>query len=111
MTLTMTDAKRIRPLGPKVLVKQDEAKAKTKGGIVLPDNAKDKPRKGTVTEVGRGKLLENGTTVPPQVQPGDRVIFSQYAGTEVKLNDVAYLLIEDSDILAIVEGEELCADD
>ena len=95
---------KIRPINEKVLVKRLEAETKTKGGIVLPDTAKEKPKEGKVVEVGTGKLLKSGERGKFQVKKGDRVIFSPYAGTEIKQDGEEYLLINEDDILAVVEG-------
>lgn len=94
---------KIRPINEKVLVKRLEAETKTKGGIVLPDTAKEKPKEGKVVEVGTGKLLKSGERAKFQVKKGDRVIFSPYAGTEVKVEGEEYLLVNEDDILAVVE--------
>lgn len=96
-------APKIRPLGAKVLVKRLEAEETTKGGIVLPDTAKEKPQKGTIIAVGDGKLLDDGTRADFQVSKGDTVIFTSYAGTEIKVADEEYLLMDESDILAILD--------
>ena len=95
---------KIKPINDKVLVKRLEAESKTKGGIVLPDNAKEKPKEGKVVEVGNGKLLKGGERSKFQVKKGDRVIFSPYAGTEVKVDGDEFLLINEDDILAVIEG-------
>ncbi len=95
---------KIRPINEKVLVKRLEAETKTKGGIVLPDTAKEKPKEGKVVEVGTGKLMKNGERAKFQVKKGDRVIFSPYAGTEIKQDGEEFLLINEDDILAVVEG-------
>ncbi|HUW83395.1 MAG TPA: co-chaperone GroES [Phycisphaerae bacterium] len=94
---------KIRPLGDKVLVKRLEAEEKTTGGIVLPDTAKEKPKRGTIQAVGGGKLLDSGERSKPQVKKGDEVIFTSYAGTEVKVNGEELLIMDESDILAVVE--------
>lgn len=94
---------KIRPLADKVLVKRLEAEAKTKGGIVLPDTAKEKPRRGTVVSLGEGRLLKNGTRSPFQVKKNDKVLFAAYGGTEVKIDGVEYVIMEESDILAVLE--------
>ncbi|GIW71827.1 MAG: 10 kDa chaperonin [Planctomycetota bacterium] len=94
---------KIRPLNDKIVVKRLEAEEKTKGGIVLPDTAKEKPREGRVISVGEGKLLKNGQRAPLSVKANDRVIFSSYAGTEVKLEGEEYLILSEDDVLAIVE--------
>ncbi len=96
---------KIRPLNDKILVKRLDAEEKTKGGIVLPDTAKEKPKEGKVISVGTGKLLENGERAKPQVSAGDRVLFNSYAGTEVKVDGVEHLILTEDDVLAIVETE------
>lgn len=95
-------APKIRPLGEKVLVKRLQAEEKTKGGIVLPDTAKEKPQQGTVLAVGDGKLLDSGKRSEFQVKNGDRVLFSSYAGTEIKVDGQEYMLMDESDILAVL---------
>ena len=92
----------IKPINDKVLVKRLEAEGKTKGGIILPDNAKEKPREGKVVAVGNGKLMKNGDRAKFQVGKGDRIIFSSYAGTEVKYVGEDYLIMREEDILGIV---------
>lgn len=91
----------IRPLADRVVLKPITAEEKTSGGIVLPDTAKDKPQEGEVVAVGTGRILDNGTKVPLEVKVGDRVIFSKYSGTEFKLEGVEYLVLRESDILAV----------
>ena len=93
----------IRPLGDKVLIKRLDAESKTAGGIVLPDSAKEKPKRGTVLGVGEGKLLDNGERQSPQVKSGDKVLFTSYAGTEIKVNGEEMLIMDESDILAVIE--------
>ena len=93
---------KVRPLADKVLVKRLEAESTTKGGIVLPDSAKEKPKQGTIVALGDGKLLEDGSRAKFQVKKGDTVLFSSYAGTEIKLDGEEYLLMDESDILAII---------
>lgn len=95
---------KIRPLNDKIVVKRLEAETKTKGGIVLPDTAKEKPKEGVVVSLGTGKLLENGSRASFQVKEKDRVIFSSYAGTEVKVDGEEYLVLSEDDVLAVVEG-------
>ncbi|MFO7263694.1 MAG: co-chaperone GroES [Bacillaceae bacterium G1] len=90
----------LKPLGDRVVVEVIEQEEKTAGGIVLPDTAKEKPQEGRVIAVGKGRY-ENGQLVPMEVKEGDRVIFSKYAGTEVKVGDKEYLIMRESDILAI----------
>ncbi len=94
---------KIRPLGDKVLVKRVEAEAKTAGGIVLPDTAKEKPQRGEVVSVGEGKILENGKRKDVQVKKGDTVLFTSYAGTEIKIDGKEYLIMDESDIMAVIE--------
>lgn len=89
------------PLGDRVVVKRAEAEKKTSGGIVLPDTAANKPQRGEVLAVGEGHVKNNGTRVPLTVKPGDHVIFSSYAGDEFKVGGETYLLMRESDILAI----------
>ena len=94
---------KIKPLGDRVLIKALEREEKTKSGIVLPDTAKEKHQEGRVLAVGSGKTLENGTKVALEVQVGQKVIFSKYAGTEVKLDGEEMMILNERDILAIVE--------
>lgn len=94
----------IRPLGEKVLVQRLEAEERTAGGIVLPDSAKEKPKRGTVISVGDGKLLDTGERQPLQVKKGDQVLFTSYAGTEVKVGGEEMIIMDESDILGVVEG-------
>lgn len=92
----------IKPLADRVVVKVVEQEERTKSGIVLPDTAKEKPQQGKVMAVGPGRMLENGQVVPLEVKEGDKVIFSKYAGTEVKIEDEEYLILRESDILAVI---------
>lgn len=93
----------IRPLGEKVLVQRLEAEEKTAGGIVLPDSAREKPKRGTILSVGEGRLLDSGERKPLQVKKGDQVLFSSYAGTEVKVDGQEMIIMDESDILAVLE--------
>ena len=94
----------VRPLHDKILVKRDEAETKTSSGIYLPETSKDKPKTGTIEAVGDGALnTETGERIPLSVRKGDRVIFSSYAGTEVKLNDQELLIMSEDDILAVID--------
>ncbi|MBP7330812.1 MAG: 10 kDa chaperonin [Firmicutes bacterium ADurb.Bin373] len=93
----------IRPLGERVVVKPLPSEERTKGGIVLPDTAKEKPQEGEVVAVGSGKILETGQRVPIDLKPGDRILFSKYAGNEVKIDDVEYLIMREADILGVIE--------
>ena len=93
----------LKPLGDKVIVEILKAEDKTKGGIILPDTAKEKPQEAKVIAVGSGKTLENGKVIAPDVKVGDIVIFGKYSGSEVKVDDKEYLIIDSDDILAIVK--------
>jgi chaperonin GroES len=94
---------KIRPLADKVLVQRLEAESKTAGGIVLPDTAKEKPQRGKIVSVGQGKMLDDGTVRKPQVKKGDSVLFTSYAGTDVKIASKEYLIMSESDIMAVIE--------
>jgi chaperonin GroES len=94
----------LTPLGDHVIVERLEAESRTKGGIVLPDAAKEKPKEGLVIAVGEGRLTDEGQRVPVAVKPKDRVIFSSYAGTEVKYEGKEYLIVREDEILAVVNG-------
>ena len=93
---------RIKPLGERVVIEVAEGDVKTASGIVLPDTAKEKPQKGTVIAVGAGKVLDNGERAALEVKAGDQVVFSKYSGSEVKVDDKEYLIVRESDILAIL---------
>jgi chaperonin GroES len=92
-----------KPLRDRVLVQRLSEEEKTKGGIIIPDTAKEKPQEGKVIAVGSGKLLDDGKTLPLAVKTGDRILFSKYAGTDIKLEGVEYVIIREDDILGIVE--------
>ncbi len=92
----------IKPLGERIVIKVLESEEKTKSGIVLPDTAKEKPQMGEILAVGSGKTLENGQKVPMEVKVGDKVLFAKYAGTEVKLDGEEYMVLKESDVLAII---------
>ena len=94
---------KIRPLGDRVLVKRIQEEEKTKGGIIIPDTAKEKPQEGRVMAVGQGKVLENGKLVPLEVTTGDRILFSKYSGSDIKLDGEEHLIVRESDILSVVE--------
>ena len=100
--MTVTKVK-VRPLGDKVLVKRIEAESMTAGGIVLPDTAKEKPKRGRIHAVGDGKLLDTGERSKMQVKKNDEVIFTSYAGTEIKIDGEEFLILDESDILAVVD--------
>ncbi len=92
----------IKPLGDKVIVQRVEAEEKTAGGIVLPDTAKEKPKRGVILAVGSGRLLDDGSRSDMQVKKNDEVIFTSYAGTEIKVDGEDYMIMDESDILGVV---------
>ena len=92
----------VKPLGDKILVKRLEAQEITKGGIVLPDSAKEKPKEGRVVEVGPGKVLDDGSRGSMQIKKGDRILFTSYAGTEIKVDGEEFLIMSEDDVLAVV---------
>lgn len=94
---------KVKPLGERVLIKRLEPEERTAGGIVLPDTAKEKPRQGKVIEVGEGKLLGSGERAKSSLKKGDKVVFTSYAGTEVKVDGEEYLLMSQDDVLAVLE--------
>lgn len=94
-------AQLVKPLGDRVLVKPAAKEEVTKGGLVLPDTAKEKPLEGTVVAVGSGRMTEDGKRMPLDVKEGDKVVYAKYSGTELKLEDEEYLIMRESDILAI----------
>lgn len=94
---------KIRPLHDRIIVKRIEEKEQLKGGIIIPDTAKEKPQQGEVIAVGKGKTLDNGKVVTPDVKPGDRVLFGKYSGSEFKLDDQELLSMREDDILGIIE--------
>jgi chaperonin GroES len=94
---------KIRPLQDRVIVKRIEEAEKTKGGIIIPDTAKEKPMEGKVIAVGKGKILEDGKIHPLEVKAGDRVLFGKYAGTEVKIDGEEHLIMREDDILGVIE--------
>ena len=93
----------IKPLGDRVVVKRIEEEPKTKGGIVLPDTAKEKPQKGKVIAVGTGRVLENGQRVPLEVKEGDIVVFAKYGGTEIEIDGEGYVILSERDLLAVLQ--------
>lgn len=94
---------KIRPLHDRVILKRMEEEERTAGGLIIPDTAKEKPQQGRVIAAGNGRILEKGDVVPPVVKEGDRVLFSRYAGTEVKVEGEELLIMREDDILAIFE--------
>lgn len=93
---------KLQPLGDKVIIERLEAQEKSKGGIILPDTAKEKPQEGKVVAVGIGKTLPNGKVIPPELKAGDKILFGKYSGNEVKIDDKDYLIIDVDDVLAVV---------
>lgn len=94
---------KMRPLGDKVLVKALEQKEVKKSGIIIPDTAKEKPQEGEIIAIGKGKVTDEGKVLPLDVKVGDKVLYSKYGGTEVKIEDVEYLILREEDILGIIE--------
>jgi len=94
---------KVRPLHDRVIVKRVEEEEKTKGGIIIPDTAKEKPVEGKVVAVGKGKILENGNLQPLEVKKGDKILFGKYAGTEINIEGDEHLIMREDDIIAIVE--------
>ena len=92
-----------RPLGDRVLVKRVEEEEKTKGGIIIPDSAKEKPSEGEVVAAGNGKVDDKGTLRPLNVKKGDRILFGKYSGNEIKIDGVDHLILREDDILGIIE--------
>lgn len=95
---------KIRPLQDRVIVKRVEEEEKTKGGIIIPESAKEKPLEGKVIAVGNGRVLEDGKVRPLDVKADDRVLFSKYAGTEIKIQGEEFLMLREDDILGVIEG-------
>ena len=94
---------KIRPLHDRVIVQRIEEEEKTKGGIIIPDTAKEKPQEGKVIAVGAGKILENGTKVPLDVKVGDKILFGKYSGAEIKVEGEEFLMMREDDILGVIE--------
>ncbi len=94
---------KIRPLQDRILVKRLEGEEKTKGGIIIPDSAKEKPAEGLVKGVGKGKLSESGKILPLDVKKGDHILFSKYGGTDVKIDGEEYLIMREDDVLGVIE--------
>ena len=97
-------ATKIRPLQDRIIVKRVQEEEKTKGGIIIPDTAKEKPIEGKVLAVGNGKVQEDGKVRPLDVKAGDRILFSKYAGTEIKIEGEEHLIMREDDILGVIEG-------
>jgi chaperonin GroES len=96
---------KIRPLQDRVIVKRLEEEEKTKGGIIIPDTAKEKPQEGKVIAVGKGKVTEDGKLLPLDVKVGDKILFGKYAGTEIKIGGEEHLIMREEDILGVIEGK------
>ena len=94
---------KVKPLNDRVLVKRMEPEEKVKGGIIIPDTAKEKPLEGKVVAVGAGRLDENGKRIPMEVKSGDRILIGKYAGTEIKIHDVEHLILREDEVLAVIE--------
>jgi len=94
---------KIRPLGDRVVVEPLEAEEKSKGGIILPETAKEKPQEGKIIAVGKGRVDENGKLIPMEVKVGDKILYGKYSGTEIKIEDKEYIILKEEDILAIIE--------
>ncbi|HUL20392.1 MAG TPA: co-chaperone GroES [Thermodesulfobacteriota bacterium] len=96
---------KIRPLQDRVIVKRLEEEEKTKGGIIIPDTAKEKPQEGKVIAVGKGKMTEDGKLIPLDVKVGDKILFGKYSGTEIKIEGEEHLIMREEDILGVIEGK------
>ena len=94
---------KIRPLHDRIIVKRMEEQEVRKGGIIIPDTAKEKPQEGKVIAVGTGKVNDDGKKIPPDVKAGDRILFGKYSGSEVKVDDEEYLILKEEDVLGIIE--------
>ncbi|MGE5443252.1 MAG: co-chaperone GroES [Ignavibacteriales bacterium] len=94
----------VRPLHDKILIKRVDAAQTTKGGIIIPDTVKEKPQEGKVVAVGTGRILEDGRVIPLEVKAGDRVLFGKYGGTEIKLDGEEYIILDENEVLAVIEG-------
>lgn len=97
-----TETLKVRPLGDRVIIKPLPQDEKTKGGIILPDTAKEKPQQGQVIAIGNGRILDNGTKVDMEVKPGDKVLYGKYSGTEIKIEGEEFLIVKESEIFGIL---------
>jgi chaperonin GroES len=100
--MALSTSTKITPLGDRVLVKPLEREETTRGGIVLPDTAKEKPQEGSVVAAGSGRVLEDGTKVPMEIKAGDKVLYGKYSGTEIKIGDEDHLILSERDVLGVV---------
>ena len=96
---------RVRPLHDRIIVKRVEEESKSKGGIIIPDTAKEKPQEGKVIAVGKGKVTEDGKVIPLDVKVGDKILFGKYSGTEIKIGGEEHLIMREEDILGVIEGK------
>jgi chaperonin GroES len=97
------EAMKLRPLQDRIIVQRVEEESKTKGGIIIPDSAKEKPAEGVVISVGKGKVADDGKLIPMEVKEGNRILFGKYSGTEVKVEGEEYLIMREDDVLGIIE--------
>ena len=95
---------KVRPLHDKILLKRVDAAQMTKGGIIIPDTVKEKPQEGKVVAIGTGRILEDGKVIPLEVKAGDRVLIGKYGGTEITLDGEEYIIIDENEVLAVIEG-------
>jgi len=100
---------KVKPLHDRILIKRVEEKETVKGGIIIPDTAKEKPQEGEVIAVGGGKKTEEGKVIPLDVKAGDRILFGKYSGTEIKIDDVEFLIIREDEVLGIIEAAKQSA--
>ena len=100
---------KVKPLHDRILIKRVEEKETIKGGIIIPDTAKEKPQEGEVIAVGTGKKTEEGKVIPLDVQAGDRILFGKYSGTEIKIDDQEFLIIREDEVLGIIEAAKSAA--
>ena len=100
---------KVRPLHDRILIKRIEEKESIKGGIIIPDSAKEKPQEGEVIAVGHGKKTEEGKVVPLDVKVGDRILFGKYSGTEIKVDDNEYLIVREDEVLGVLESAKSAA--
>ena len=100
---------KVKPLHDRILIKRVEEKETVKGGIIIPDTAKEKPQEGEVIAVGGGKKTEEGKVIPLDVKAGDRILFGKYSGTEIKIDDLEYLIIREDEVLGIIEAAKQAA--
>jgi chaperonin GroES len=100
---------KVRPLHDRILIKRIEEKETVKGGIIIPDSAKEKPQEGEVIAVGNGRKTEEGKVVPLDVKAGDRILFGKYSGTEIKIDDQEYLIVKEDEVLGVIESAKAAA--